>query len=277
MTRTLTIIGCGKVGQTLARLWHLNGKLVIGDVLNRSIDSAERAVQFIGAGHVVTSFNELLSADIVLIATPDDQIAACSEAIAASGRLTENSIVFHCSGALPSSILNKVNDAGAAVASIHPIRSFAQPVNVVQNFAGTYCGVEGEQRALQQLEPLFRHIGANLIAIDPEQKVLYHAAAVFASNYLVTLLDTAAQTYEKAGIPSKVGLKMMASLVRETVENVLEVGPEKALTGPIARGDVETVNRQYRAFKQSDARFASLYKRLGTLTAALAARRSQKE
>lgn len=272
MTRTLTIIGCGKVGQTLARLWHLNGTLTIGDVLNRSTDSAKRAVQFIDAGRVVARFGDLQPADIVLIAAPDDQIEICSTALAASGCLTKQSIVFHCSGALPSSILNYAKNAGVAIASIHPIRSFAQPENVVRNFADTYCGVEGDQRALDLLMPLFSAIGAHFVSIDRDQKALYHGAAVFASNYLVTLLDTALQAYGKAGIPNDIALKMMSALVRETTENVLQVGPERALTGPIARGDIATVVKQYRAIKQWNSRYGTLYKQLAKLTAIMARR-----
>ena len=276
MTRTLTIIGCGKVGQTLARLWHLNDTFAIGDVLNRSVESARSAVQFIGAGRVVASFDDLRPADFVLIAPPDDQIAACSAALAASGCLTKNSIVFHCSGALPSSILEQVQHAGAAIASVHPIRSFAQPEKVVRAFAGTYCGVEGDQRAIDLLNPLFTAVGAHFVHIDREKKTLYHAGAVFASNYMVTLLDTAVQTYVEAGMSRDDALKIMATLVRETAENVLQSGPEQALTGPVSRGDVGTVVRQYRAVRKWHRGYGNLYRQLGKLTRKLAHRRDKR-
>lgn len=269
---TLTIIGCGKLGKTLARLWHASGLVDIHDILNTSIASAERAVAFIGAGRAAPDIDALRAADIVLIAAPDDRIAACSAALSHSSCLSAGSIVLHCSGALPSSLLQAVRARGAAIASVHPVRSFAQPEDVVRTFAGTYCGVEGDRQALDILRPLFAGIGAHCVAIDPEQKVLYHAAAVFASNYLVTLLDTAVQTYGKAGVPQDVALKMMASLVRETTENVLRIGPEQALTGPIARKDVATVVRQYRSVQGWNRRYGALYKKLGKLTAALARR-----
>lgn len=276
MTRTLTIIGCGKVGQTLARLWHLNDTFAIGDVLNRSVESARSAVQFIGAGRVVAGFDDLRPADFVLIAPPDDQIAACSAALAASGCLTKNSIVFHCSGALPSSILEQAQHAGAAIASVHPIRSFAQPEKVVRAFAGTYCGVEGDQRAIDLLNPLFTAVGAHFVHIDRQKKNLYHAGAVFASNYMVTLLDTAVQTYVEAGMSRDDALKIMATLVRETAENVLQSGPEQALTGPVSRGDVGTVVRQYRAVRKWHRGYGNLYRQLGKLTRKLAHRRDKR-
>lgn len=272
---TLSIIGCGKVGQTLGRLWHDHHVIEIQDILNRSTASATDALAFIDAGLVASNYTDLRPADIFLIAAPDDQIAACCEALANTDCLSTNSIVFHCSGALPSSILQAASAHGAAIASIHPIRSFAIPEKIIRDFAGTYCGVEGDQRALDILTPLFTAIGAQLVVIKSEEKILYHAAAVFASNYLVTLLDTAVQTYGQAGIPQDVALKMMASLVRETTENVLKIGPEKALTGPIARDDVATVLNQYRAVSSWNRPYGALYKQMGKLTVQLTRRKKK--
>ncbi len=269
---TLSMIGCGKVGQTLGRLWRENHVVGIQDILNRSAASGMAAVAFIGAGRVANNYVDLHPADIFLIAVPDDQIAACCEALANADCLSRNSIVLHCSGALPSSILQAASAHGAAIASIHPIRSFAVPEKIIHDFAGTYCGVEGDQRALDILTPLFTAIGAQLVTIKSEDKILYHAAAVFASNYLVTLLDTAVQTYAQAGIPQEVALKMMTSLVRETTQNVLTIGPQQALTGPIARNDVVTVLNQYRAVSKWNRRYGDLYKQLGKITAYLARR-----
>lgn len=269
---TLSILGCGKVGQTLGRLWHDSQAVAIQDILNRTPASGMSAVTFIGAGQVAHHYADLRPADIFLIAAPDDQIAACCEALANAGCLGSDSVVFHCSGALPSSILQTASACGAAIASIHPVRSFAAPEKIIHDFTGTYCGVEGDQRALDTLTPLFAAIGAQFVQIKSEEKILYHAAAVFASNYLVTLLDTAVQTYAQAGIPQDVALKMMASLVMETTENVLQIGPEQALTGPIARGDTATVARQYRALASWNRPYGALYKRLGMLTAHLATR-----
>lgn len=275
--KTLSIIGCGKVGQTLARLWVQQQALQIQDILNTSVESGTRAAAFVGAGRVAHDYADLQAADIFLIAAPDDQIAACCDTLANTGLLSADSIVFHCSGALPSSILQQASEQGAAIASIHPIRSFASPEKVIASFTGTYCGTEGDQSALDILTPLFHAIGAQTVAIRREAKVLYHAGAVFASNYLVTLLDTALQTYAQAGIPQDVALKMMAALVRETSENVLQSDPEQALTGPIARKDISTVIRQYRAVNAWDKRYGKLYKQMGKLTAQLAQRKRKQQ
>lgn len=271
--KTINIIGGGNVGKALGRLWTDNGVYAVQDVLNRSLESGMQAVAFMRTGRAVAAYGELRPADITMIATPDDQIAISCDALAQAGLLGAGSVVFHCSGALPSAALQAASRCGASVASIHPIRSFAEPEHAVKSFAGTFCGMEGERAALDALQPGFSAIGARLVPIDAEFKSVYHAAAVFASNYLVTLLDVAVQAYVKAGIPHETALQLMEPLVRGTVDNVFRLGPTDALTGPIARGDIATAVKQYRAVNDWDERHGALYKQLGKLTADIAARR----
>jgi predicted short-subunit dehydrogenase-like oxidoreductase (DUF2520 family) len=273
MQKTLNIIGGGNVGKTLGRLWTMCQTFAVQDVLNRSAESGERAIAFIGTGRAVTDYADVRPADVTMITTTDGQIAASCAALATAGGLRPGAIVFHCSGALSASELQAAQAQGARTASMHPIRSFAAPEQVVQNFAGTACGAEGEPDALAELTAAFGAIGAQVVTIDPQYKVIYHAAAVFACNYLVTLLDVARQAYIKAGIPDDIALKLIEPLVRETMDNVFRLGPEAALTGPVARGDTATVVRQYRAVKQWDPGHGALYRRMGKLTAALARRR----
>jgi len=273
LNNTLSIIGSGKVGRTLGRLWAERKSVALQDVLNRSRQSAQAACDFIGAGRALESYAEIRSADIYLIATPDDHIEAACEALAATGLLTAASIVFHCSGAKSASVLHGAATCGAAVASVHPIRSFASPEQSVADFAGTYCGAEGDPRALATLGELFSAIGGIMVGIDSERKILYHAAAVFASNYLVTLLDTAQRAYVEAGVAPDMALKLMEPLVRATVDNVFRLGPEAALTGPIARGDMATVRRQQDAVSDWQTTSGDLYRDFAKLTVDLAARR----
>ena len=272
--RRLTIIGAGHLGQTLGRLWADGRTLHIGEVVNRTPASSAAALDFIGAGTAVASIAPLSTADIVLIATPDDRIAEICDTLAAGGKLTADSIVFHCSGASTSALLAAASGVGAAVASIHPVRSFAQPAQVAANFAGTRCGVEGDARALVVLEQAFADIGAQFVIIKAEQKVLYHAAAVFACNYLVTLQDVARAAYVEAGMTSASALAIMEPLVRETMDNIFRHGPEQALSGPIARGDMATVARQQAAVTAWNPAHGALYAQFAELTRALAARRT---
>jgi predicted short-subunit dehydrogenase-like oxidoreductase (DUF2520 family) len=269
---TLGIIGCGHVGKVLGRLLSSSGAVAVQDVLNRSAGSAQRAVAFIGEGQAIDRFAQLRPAEIYMIAASDDQIVACGEQLAAAGLVGAHTVVFHCSGALRSDALAAVLEQGGAVASIHPIRSFADPEQMAADFGGTWCGVEGNPRALDMLGPMLVAIGARLVPIDADFKNIYHSAAVFASNYLVTLLEVAANAYVKAGMPKEVAIELMGPLVRTTVDNVLRLGPAAALTGPIARGDMETALRQLHAVADWNPEYGALYKLLGRLTADLAGR-----
>lgn len=274
--KTLNIIGAGQVGKALGRLWNTHDVYAIQDVLNTTLRSSNEAVAFIGAGRAVEDIRSLRRADITLIATPDEQIAGSCSAMADAGLAAPGTVVFHCSGALPASVLQAASLRGASIASIHPIRSFADPEQAALAFPGTFCGMEGDAEALDILQAGFAAIGARLVPIDAEFKSVYHAAAVFASNYLVTLLDVALQAYMKAGVPYDTALEMMQPLVRGTVDNVFKLGPTEALTGPIARGDIATAVRQYRAVNSWDERHGALYKQLGKLTADIAARRRRR-
>ena len=273
LKHAITIIGAGKVGRTLGYLLHRLADVTIVDVVHRSLASAQSAVDFIGAGRPCDSIEQVHSATIYLMTVPDDQIAACCDALVRTGRIGGGTIVMHCSGALAASALHGAVGSGASVASIHPIRSFADPRVVVTSFAGTFCGVEGDPVALALLGPLFQALGARLVQIRADAKNIYHAAAVFASNYVVSLLATAQQAYEAAGIAPELALAMLAPLTQEALDNVVRCGPAMALTGPIARGDRATVARQQRALEKWDSDAGALYATLADATWRLAARR----
>lgn len=272
MNVSLNIIGAGHVGRVLGRLLAGVDGIAVQDVLTRSLASAQAAVDFIGAGTPVAAFAALRRADVTMLAVSDDQIGPACAALVAEGRQT-GSIVFHCSGALGSTLLLPASQAGASVASVHPIRSFADPGQVAASFDGTYCGVEGDALALAFLTPALIAIGARPVPIDPAAKTVYHAAAVFASNYLVTVLDASLRAYQAAGIPEAVARELAGPLITETVANVLRLGAAPALTGPIARGDMATVARQQQAVAQWDVATGDLYAALVAPTVDLARRK----
>jgi len=269
MAPTLNIIGAGHVGRVLGRLFAATGAFQVQDVLTRSPDSAGAAIAFIQAGHAAAA-DALRPADVWMLAVGDDQIAPVCLALAGQMR---GAVVFHCSGAKSSQELQAARDAGAHVASVHPVRSFADPAAVAQDFAGTFCGVEGDAAALAQLAPALAAIGARTVAIDAAAKTVYHAAAVFASNYLVTVVDAALRAYQAAGIPADVARELARPLATETLANVFRLGPEAALSGPIARGDMQTVARQQTAIAAWDAPTGALYAALVDATTALAQRK----
>jgi predicted short-subunit dehydrogenase-like oxidoreductase (DUF2520 family) len=268
--KTLNIIGSGRVGRACGRMWAKAGVFEIQDVLTRSRESAAQGVKFIGAGLPVGRLEEMRSADVWMIATRDDAIVPSCATLAASGKITPDDIVFHVSGATPSSDLAPVREQGARVASVHPIKTFTDAEAAVQSFPGTFCAAEGDAQALLVLKPAFEKIGAKVFDIASVAKPLYHAGGVFACNYLVALIEAALRAHEKAGIPRAASLKALEPMVRETVDAIFDKGPEKALTGPISRGDAATVRRQLALVQDWDRELGALYRGLGMLAVVLA-------
>ncbi len=263
--KIINFIGCGHVGKTLGRLWNDAGVFVIGDVLNRTMKSSLSAVDFIQAGRAIDNIDQMSKADIYFIATPDDQIIESCKQLAQSSLLESNNIVFQCSGSIPSTDLNLVKAQGALVASIHPVKSFANSEAAYESFGGTYCGAEGDEKAITVLAKSFEKIGGEIFSIDAKYKTEYHAANVIVCNYLTALLEVGTKVYERAGVPPALAMQIMQPLVQETVTNNLKLGTVEALTGPIARGDHKVVRKQLERLKNWDKEIADLYQKLGVI------------
>lgn len=268
--KTLNVIGCGRVGRTCGRLWAAAGVFSVQDVLTRSVATAADAVTFIGAGRAAPGLSAMRAAEVWMIATRDDAIAASCDALADSGLLRAGDIVFHLSGGTPSGALESAAARGAFAASVHPVKTFTDAAAAARSFAGTFCSAEGDARALAVLKPAFERIGARVFDIAPEFKAIYHSGGVFACNYLVALIEIALRCHEKAGIPREVSLAAIAPMVRETVDAVFARGPAAALTGPVSRGDVTTLGRHLAALAAWDGSIEALYRELGMVAAALA-------
>ncbi len=268
--KALNIIGSGRVGRACGRMWAQAGVFEIQDVLTRSRESAAQGAKFIGAGRPVGHLDEMRGADVWMIATRDDAIVPSCATLAASGKITPDDIVFHVSGATPSSALGPARGQGARIASVHPIKTFTDAEAAVQSFPGTFCAAEGDREALRVLRPAFEKIGAKVFDIAPDSKPVYHAGGVFACNYLVALIEAALRAHEKAGIPRAASLKALEPMVRETVDAIFDKGPAKALTGPISRGDAATIKRQLDLVRGWNREMGELYRGLGMLAVELA-------
>lgn len=266
---TLNIIGCGRLGKTLACLWHKKNILQIQDISTRSLTSAQTAVDFIGAGRAC-GFADLRPADVTMIATDDGSIASCAAKLAEADILRPEDIVFHCSGLHSSEILAPVKPCKALAASVHPVKSFAEPLSAAASFTGTFCGMEGNPNALARLIPLFEKIGGIPLPLQSEAKTLYHAAMTMSANYLVTLLHISLATLEQAGLSSATALKVLEPLVRNTLDNIVALGPAEALTGPVARRDEATVRGHMEALQSWQPDLAELYRILARETLKLA-------
>lgn len=267
----MSVLGAGRLGRVLARLAHASGRCRIVDVAGRDAGRAEAARDFIGGGRVVTDWRVLAPAQIYLLSVPDGAIADCARALAEWRVVPAGSVVFHVSGACESSLLAPLAEQGVGIASLHPAFSFADPQRAVETFAGTLCALEGDGEACECLEGLVALLGGRPFRLAPGGKAAYHAGLSVASNYLVALTAMAEGLERQAGVPSALLGDLLGGLMRQTLDNALALGPYQALTGPILRGDVETVMGHLAVLP--DAGAAAAYRAMGLQTLALAGER----
>lgn len=268
--RALNIVGCGRAGRTIARLFAKGHAFVLQDLMDVNAAAARACAQFAEAGRPVRRIADLEPAPVWLIATPDDAIAETAAQLVDGGLIERGNVIVHMSGATPSLDMAAAIEAGAHAGSFHPLKTFADPGHAAASFAGTHVALEGDRKALKIMRVALRKIGARVFEIAPEDKVLYHAGSVIVCNYLVALLEAGLRAYEAAGIRLETGYKLMEPLVRETLDNVFRTGTVRSLTGPIARGDDALVARQVACLRNVDPQLAALYRELGRVALALA-------
>ncbi len=270
MKRKLDIVGAGKVGRSLARLWAQAGVFEIGCVVNQSIESSQAAVDFIGEGRPAERLSEIGPLDVLMISTSDRCIEECAQSVARERNASPDAVAFHCSGSLSSDNLGALQQIGCNIGSVHPIKSFAEPARAVNTFDGTFCALEGNRLAIDCLRDAISRISGHSFEIDKVSKVIYHAGSVFASNYLTAMIYAGMCCLEKSDIPYKQAMEVLQQIVTGTVENIFKLGPVPALTGPISRGESEVVQRQLEALAQWRPEIADAYRAAGVLAVDMA-------
>jgi predicted short-subunit dehydrogenase-like oxidoreductase (DUF2520 family) len=207
-------------------------------------------------------------ADVVILAVGDDALAGVVADLARSDRVRPGQVVLHLSGALTSEVLAPLERLGALTGSMHPLMTVsADPARAARHFRGATFALEGELEAVSAADGLVRALGGLPAMIPPEAKAAYHAGAVFASNYLVTVFAAAERLVAETGMSEEAAREALIPLARATLENVAALGPAAALTGPIVRGDAATVRRHREAMGMDERR---LYDALARSTLALA-------
>lgn len=269
---TLNIIGAGRVGRTLGRLISDANLVTIQDVFNTQANRANESVVFIGAGRPVSSITAIRPATITLITAPDDAIVRVCQRLCEAEKIQPSQFVVHMSGALGSEVLAKAQSMGAYIASAHPLKSFASPKAAIQDFAGTFCALEGDPPAVEVMQALLSALGAHVSEINPNDKVLYHAAAVMACGGLTALFATCVNMLEKAGMSDAQAKAMLEPYMAQTLKNNAELGSSAALTGPVARGDNDIIAKHLACLKDTNPLAASLYEALTRLGEGLIAK-----
>jgi predicted short-subunit dehydrogenase-like oxidoreductase (DUF2520 family) len=262
------IIGTGMVGTAIGFLLRKSG-YQITSLYDKSPASLKRALPYTGGNIARKPQDALRKADYILITTPDDTIACACADIALSPEI-KSKFVFHMSGAGGLDLLEPAKKAGAFVASIHPLQSFSSIDQAIQNIPGSYFGITAEKKALLLAKKIVHNLHGIPMVISPDQKALYHAAACFASNYLVTLMNIVESISKSIGINDKDARQAYLPLVYGSLKNIEKSGSVLSLTGPIARGDCSTVQKHIQSFQKTLPQYASVYSELGLLAVKIA-------
>jgi predicted short-subunit dehydrogenase-like oxidoreductase (DUF2520 family) len=262
----LGFIGAGTVGTALSVSLSGKGYPVVA-VSSRSQTSARNLAQAISGCLPVSSNQDVAdAAELVFITTPDDAIAPVVSQI----QWHKGQSVVHCSGADSTDILEPAGKSGAYVGVFHPLQTFASVRQVLENTPGSTFALEAEEPLLTTLKDMATALGGYWIELKASDRVIYHASAVIACNYLVTLVKLAADLWQTFGIPRHQAIRALLPLIRGTVRNIDTIGIPQCLTGPIARGDTGTIKKHLDALQKVAPSLVSTYQELGRQTIPIA-------
>jgi predicted short-subunit dehydrogenase-like oxidoreductase (DUF2520 family) len=249
-------VGAGRLGSALARALAAAGARVVA-LSGRQPDRARALALQLGA-EVATPAAACERASWVFLCVPDDALPA----LAAALPFRAEQRVVHCSGALPLRVLAPARAHGALAGCLHPLQSFPERSGDASRFHGISCGIEADGVLEAELAALCNALGARTLQLAGVDRARYHAAAVLASNYVVAVSAAAARAFALAGLPPAQAQLALSPLTRATADNSARLPLAEALTGPIARGDVETVRRHLSAL-DGDRPLRELYRALG--------------
>ncbi|STX27506.1 Uncharacterized conserved protein [Legionella beliardensis] len=260
-TFRFNVIGAGRLGQNLAISLIKTGQASLQAIVSKQFINAKQACLAIKAGHAIACLTDLPPADLIFITTPDDIIAQIALELADKKLVLPGSIIVHCSGVLSSDILRPLQELGCFIANFHPLKAFRKTLLDPAAFSACDCAIEGDEYALNVLATLFNPLGANLVAINPHKKAIYHAAAVLAANHLVTLATQAIELFMAAGIKEQDAKQITTRLIQTSLDNIKHTTDlSAALTGPLVRGDIMTIAKHLKA--QENLSTLPLYKLL---------------
>jgi predicted short-subunit dehydrogenase-like oxidoreductase (DUF2520 family) len=262
----LGFIGAGTVGTALAVLLSRQGYQV-ASVSSRSRTSAENLVKAVDGSRVLQNNQDVAdNAELVFITTPDDTIAK----VVSQLKWHPGQSVVHCSGADSTDVLEPARKSGARVGSFHPLQTFAGVKQAIENLPGSTFAIEAEEPLLSTLKDMATALGGHSIELQASDKVVYHAAAVFACNYLVTLVKLATDLWQTFSIPPDQATRALLPLIQGTLHNIETIGLPQCLTGPIARGDTGTIKKHLKALEAKAPDLLSTYQELGRQTIPIA-------
>jgi predicted short-subunit dehydrogenase-like oxidoreductase (DUF2520 family) len=261
-TITIGFIGTGTVGTALALGLSAKGYQVVAVSSRTGVSSTRLAEQLKGCKDLTTNQAVADAADLVFITTPDAAIPQ----VASEVRWREGQRVVHCSGADSTETLEPARKLGATVGAFHPLQTFASVKQAIDNLPGSTFAIEAGEPLRATLKKMAADLGGHSIELQASDKVIYHAAAVIASNYLVTLVKLSTDLWQTFGVSREEATHALIPLLRGTLNNIENVGLPNCLTGPVARGDSGTVRKHLVALERNAPAVLPTYRELGRQT-----------
>jgi predicted short-subunit dehydrogenase-like oxidoreductase (DUF2520 family) len=268
----IAILGAGKVGTAIGCLLKRAGHDIVA-VADLFLEEAQRAVAYTGGEPTTDLAHAARGANCILITTNDDAISTACRTAASGGGVDREDKVVHTSGAGGLDLLDEAKQRGAHVACIHPLQTFADVDSAIGKIPGSTFGITADEEILPWAFRIAEDLGGKPFHVREEDKVLYHAAACMASNYLVTLMYFVEEIYGRMGLSREEAIRAFWPLVKGTIGNIENRGTIPSLTGPIARGDCGTVRKHVRGFEKRCPGLLKLYSEMGLFTAEVAARK----
>jgi predicted short-subunit dehydrogenase-like oxidoreductase (DUF2520 family) len=274
---SVSIVGAGRLGQALAIALRSSDYPVKALVARRGAHARKAAALIQNREEPILALSaddlhQLPPSDLILITTPDDAIESTAKGLANSRKHDrKGQTVLHTSGALSSDVLSSLAELGFHTGSLHPLVSINEPRAGSKALCGAFYCLEGDKSALQLAHMIVRDLKGTSFSIQAKDKALYHAAAVMASGHFVALFDLATEMLAACGMNQKSAQRILMPLVESTVNNLKDSGPDQALTGTFARGDLATVERHLEALSRKQfAEELKVYRLLGLRSIQLA-------
>ncbi|MEO0131594.1 MAG: Rossmann-like and DUF2520 domain-containing protein [candidate division WOR-3 bacterium] len=264
MASRVIIIGTGKLGSTLGYVLAQKNYQVYA--YDRDRKKLKRFYQLIKKP--LPKELPFKETKIIFITTQDQNIKEAYQEILP--QLTKGSLVIHCSGVLASNILKPPRGRKIIPISLHPIQTFPKIITDHNPFSGIYFSLEGSKAARTIILKLINDLEANVIFLSPKDKPIYHLLLVIASNYLVSLMGAVKILGQKIRLPEKKLFRLLEPLVLSTWDNIKNLGLKNALSGPIERGDIATIQAHLKTLKKKAPELLPLYRVLGRETIKLA-------
>ncbi len=262
---TIAIIGPGRAGSALGRALHTAG-YAIAAIGGRNPDNVRNLADELGARACQSPATTIDLADLTILAVPDDVILPLANDMVDSLCSAAGKAAVHLSGAQDRTALRPLAEGGSLRTGVfHPLQTFRRGPEAVENVAGTYFGIDADAPLRDQLMQLARDLQGHPFDLTDVDRALYHAAAVFAANYPITLLAEAIALAAEAGLDGETARRGMTTLLAGAVKNLRDLAPADAITGPASRGDQGTIDRHLEALK-NDPELQRLYQLLADRT-----------